>query len=134
MAVLEGHSTGVIGVKIHEGLMQVFSYSKDAVSNSVINGKLYFKLLSHICDSCVKEMYRLTLTALVFFRFKVFAWSEEMVFLNRAARRRGRSNPSSWVLMSCLLVFRCWECLINYYDISLKKNLCLASKNNHVHM
>lgn len=32
MAVLEGHSTGVIGVKIHEGLMQVFSYSKDAVS------------------------------------------------------------------------------------------------------
>ncbi|KAL4240997.1 hypothetical protein ACF0H5_001776 [Mactra antiquata] len=31
MAVLEGHGTGVIGVKIHEGLMQVFSYSKDAV-------------------------------------------------------------------------------------------------------
>ncbi|XP_069124684.1 cilia- and flagella-associated protein 337-like isoform X2 [Argopecten irradians] len=31
IAVLEGHSTGVIGVKIHEGLMQVFSYSKDAV-------------------------------------------------------------------------------------------------------
>ena len=32
MAVLEGHGTGVIGVKIHEGLLQVFSYSKDAVS------------------------------------------------------------------------------------------------------
>ncbi|XP_052262965.1 WD repeat-containing protein on Y chromosome-like isoform X3 [Dreissena polymorpha] len=31
MAVLEGHGTGVIGVKIHEGLMQVFSYSKEAV-------------------------------------------------------------------------------------------------------
>ncbi|XP_060573290.1 WD repeat-containing protein on Y chromosome-like isoform X4 [Ruditapes philippinarum] len=31
MAVLEGHGTGVIGVKIHEGLLQVFSYSKDAV-------------------------------------------------------------------------------------------------------
>lgn len=32
MAVLQGHATGVIGVKIHEGLVQVFSYSKDAVS------------------------------------------------------------------------------------------------------
>ncbi|XP_033741857.1 WD repeat-containing protein on Y chromosome-like isoform X2 [Pecten maximus] len=31
IAMLEGHATGVIGVKIHEGLMQVFSYSKDAV-------------------------------------------------------------------------------------------------------
>nr|XP_022317228.1 WD repeat-containing protein on Y chromosome-like isoform X7 [Crassostrea virginica] len=31
MAVLQGHATGVIGVKIHEGLVQVFSYSKDAV-------------------------------------------------------------------------------------------------------
>ncbi|XP_052783274.1 WD repeat-containing protein on Y chromosome-like isoform X3 [Mya arenaria] len=31
MAILEGHGTGVIGVKIHEGLLQVFSYSKEAV-------------------------------------------------------------------------------------------------------
>ncbi|XP_063446060.1 WD repeat-containing protein on Y chromosome-like isoform X2 [Mytilus trossulus] len=31
MSVLEGHAVGVIGVKIHEGLEQVFSYSKDAV-------------------------------------------------------------------------------------------------------
>ncbi|KAK3091715.1 hypothetical protein FSP39_022107 [Pinctada imbricata] len=31
MAILEGHATGVIGVIIHEGLIQVFSYSKDAV-------------------------------------------------------------------------------------------------------
>ncbi|KAK3593630.1 hypothetical protein CHS0354_025521 [Potamilus streckersoni] len=30
-AVMTGHATGVIAVKIHEGLMQVFSYSKDAV-------------------------------------------------------------------------------------------------------
>jgi WD40 repeat protein len=33
MSILEGHAVGVIGVKIHEGLVQVFSYSKDAVSN-----------------------------------------------------------------------------------------------------
>ena len=32
VALLQGHATGVIGVKVHEGLMQVFSYSKDAVS------------------------------------------------------------------------------------------------------
>ena len=32
IATLQGHATGVIGVKIHEALMQVFSYSKDAVS------------------------------------------------------------------------------------------------------
>lgn len=31
MSILEGHAVGVIGVKIHEGLVQVFSYSKDAV-------------------------------------------------------------------------------------------------------
>lgn len=36
MAVLQGHATGVIGVKIHEGLVQVFSYSKDAVSNFIV--------------------------------------------------------------------------------------------------
>lgn len=36
MAVLQGHATGVIGVKIHEGLVQVFSYSKDAVSNVIV--------------------------------------------------------------------------------------------------
>ncbi|KAK7469672.1 hypothetical protein BaRGS_00036301, partial [Batillaria attramentaria] len=31
VAILSGHATGVIGVSIHEGFMQVFSYSKDAV-------------------------------------------------------------------------------------------------------
>ncbi|XP_052069658.1 WD repeat-containing protein on Y chromosome-like isoform X4 [Mytilus californianus] len=31
MSILEGHAVGVIGVKIHEALEQVFSYSKDAV-------------------------------------------------------------------------------------------------------
>ncbi|KAK7112140.1 cilia- and flagella-associated protein 337-like isoform X2 [Littorina saxatilis] len=31
VAILAGHATGVIGVAIHEGLLQVFSYSKDAV-------------------------------------------------------------------------------------------------------
>ncbi|XP_076443223.1 cilia- and flagella-associated protein 337-like isoform X3 [Babylonia areolata] len=31
VAVLTGHATGVIGVAIHEGFLQVFSYSKDAV-------------------------------------------------------------------------------------------------------
>ena len=28
MAFLDGHATGVIGVVIHEGLVQIFSYSK----------------------------------------------------------------------------------------------------------
>ena len=31
VAILTGHATGVIGVAIHEGFLQVFSYSKDAV-------------------------------------------------------------------------------------------------------
>ena len=31
IAFLVGHSTGVIGVAIHEGFRQIFSYSKDAV-------------------------------------------------------------------------------------------------------
>ena len=40
MATLEGHGTGVIGVKLHEGLMQVFSYSKDAVSIYILARRL----------------------------------------------------------------------------------------------
>ncbi|XP_035828989.1 WD repeat-containing protein on Y chromosome [Aplysia californica] len=31
IAILPGHATGVVGVAIHEGFRQVFSYSKDAV-------------------------------------------------------------------------------------------------------
>ena len=46
VATLEGHATGVIGCKVHEGLLQVFTYSKDAVSGILIfEGSLfmYFK-------------------------------------------------------------------------------------------
>ena len=47
IAVLQGHSTGVIGVKIHEGLMQVFSYSKDAVSCIIKGIKPY--MITAVC-------------------------------------------------------------------------------------
>ena len=38
VAILTGHATGVIGVAIHEGFLQVFSYSKDAVCIGVSRG------------------------------------------------------------------------------------------------
>lgn len=31
VAILRGHTTGIVGIALHDGLTQIFSYSRDAV-------------------------------------------------------------------------------------------------------
>lgn len=49
VSVLEGHATGILDVRIHEGLKQVFSFSHDAVSEQA----------EHTVSCCVSSVHKI---------------------------------------------------------------------------